>query len=443
MDQMDSEFDEALNAGIPALNNALQAILEISDEDDERYQVAFNALLDLPVDPLERELLNAFHIHAPALVLTAMAKAKGLSLERARHIIAYADTNGDGEVSSAQAIPAGHSVKQHDLRQIFFDISAELQDGSARARAELRRLLASERVALFKDIVPRINAARQSAGQDVVPLAALHLEYHELWRVYLPMAMIIDDLATTHAAKNNRAFIVGINAAPGSGKSTLVQLLKFLLIEISTFENQSTPRSCVEISQDDFYRTKSDRQQRGLASRMEMDGMDALLCANVLTALANKKSDKLTIELPRFSKAKDDREPQGTLTQCGVDIILFEGWRVGIDHPNYAPLIDVIDFLLCLKADLSVVKQWKFEQVRRDAQHAGVAFDADALEQAWHERILPVVEEYSDRVRDRANLVLSQGASHVVEAMHGRLHAFTHSTHPDYHEVGYNALELF
>jgi uridine kinase len=443
MDQMNSQFEEALNADVPALTNALKTILEIPDENDERYQAAFGALLELPVDPLERELLDAFQLHAPAIALTAMAKTKGLSPEHVRHIIAYADTDGDGEISVAEATAAEHSVEQHDLRQMFSAISAELHGGSARARIELRRLLASERVALFKDIVPRINAAKQSTGQDVVPLAALHLEYHELWRVYLPMAMIIDDLATIHAAKNSRAFIVGINAPPGSGKSTLVQLLKFLLIEIAAFENQATPRRCIEVSQDDFYRTKTDRQARGVTSRMEMDGMDSQLCANVLTALATKNSDRQSIEVPRFNKAKDDRESQGTLTQCGVDIILFEGWRVGIDHPNYAPLIDVMDFLLCLKADLAIVKQWKFEQVRRDAQHAGVAFDADALEQAWHERILPVVDEYSDRVRARANLVLNQGAGHMVEAMHGRLHTFTHITHPDYHEAGTNALEIF
>ena len=116
---------------------------------------------------------------------------------------------------------------------------------------------------------------------------------------------------------------------------------------------------------------------------------------------------------------------------------------MGIDHPNYAPLIDVTDFLLCLEADLAIVKQWKFQQVRRDALHAGVEFDPDALEQAWHERILPVVEEYSGRVRSSANLVLSQGAGHIVEAMHGRLHTFTHKTHPHYHDVGTTALEIF
>jgi hypothetical protein len=84
-----------------------------------------------------------------------------------------------------------------------------------------------------------------------------------------------------------------------------------------------------------------------------------------------------------------------------------------------------------------------------DNERYQVAFSAlldlpvDPLEQAWHERILPVVDEYSDRVRDRANLVLSQGAGHIVEAMHGRLHAFTHSNHPDCHPAGYNALEIF
>ena len=440
---MYSQFEEMLNADVQALNSALETMVDTADDGNERYRAAFGALLGLPVDPLEGQLLDAFNQHAPTLVLTALAKSRGLSLERARDIVAYADTDRDGEISASEAAAAALSIKQLDSKRMYSDISAELDSGAVPARSKLRALLASERIALFRYIVPRINAARQSAGQDVVPLAALHLEYHELWRVYLPVAMILDDLATAHAKRSNRAFIVGINAPPGSGKSTLVQLLKFLLIEIATFHGLKSPRSCIEVSQDDFYRTKSDRQARGIASRMDMDGMDTQLCENVLAALATKNPDIQSIAIPRFSKAKDDREPEGTATQCGVDIILFEGWRVGIDHPSYVPLINVMDFLLCLEADLAIVKQWKFEQVRRDAHHAGVAFDADALEQAWEDRILPVVDEYSGRVRARANLVLHQGAGHIVETMHGRLHAFTHITHPGHYETGTNAGEIF
>ena len=33
-----------------------------------------------------------------------------------------------------------------------------------------------------------------------------------------------------------------------------------------------------------------------------------------------------------------------------VDIVLFEGWRVGIQHPNFEPFNSSIDLLLFLKA---------------------------------------------------------------------------------------------
>ena len=42
-------------------------------------------------------------------------------------------------------------------------------------------------------------------------------------------------------------FMLGINAAPGSGKSTLVQLLKFLLVEIAEFEEQPQTRRVIEV----------------------------------------------------------------------------------------------------------------------------------------------------------------------------------------------------
>ena len=82
-----------------------------------------------------------------------------------------------------------------------------------------------------------------------------------------------------------------------------------------------------------------------------------------------------------------------------------------------------------------MVKKWKFEQVQRDAERTGVPFNASGLEAAWDQRILPVVQEYGGRVSASADLVLSQGAGHIVEAMHGRLHAFTHMTHPDFHRA--------
>jgi pantothenate kinase len=244
---------------------------------------------------------------------------------------------------------------------------------------------------------------------------------------------------TPGSAGTAKAFILGINAPPGCGKSTLVQLLKFLLIEIAAFENKQTavaatghlqqsnnnskykPRVCIEVSQDDFYRTKADRQARGIPSRMEIEGMDTDLCASTLAALADwTRTDP--VDVPRFSKARDDREPPGTtiVTENEVDIILFEGWRVGIDHTRYVPLMDIPDFMLCIDADFNDAKAWKFEQSKRDAERAGLSFDANGLDRAWNNNILPVIEEYSGRVKDRADWVLSKGAGHVITQVAGR-----------------------
>jgi pantothenate kinase-related protein Tda10 len=298
-------------------------------------------------------------------------------------------------------------------------------------------------------VVPRIVMAKEKDGydrRDVVPLSALNLELHELWRVYIPLAMIIDDLICEHERiVPNKAFVLGIHAPPGCGKSTLVELIKFLLLQIAEFENRGKvdyydvkkQRVIVTVSQDDFYLTKADRKAKGIPSRMEMEGMDVDLCVEVLDLLSDRTRGKgAVVEVPRFSKAHDDREPIGTMIDEPVTAILFEGWRVSIDHPLYLPLIDVPDFLLSIDVNIDEVKGWKFEQSRRDATAAGIEWDekkASALEKAWDEKIVPVISEYSPRVQKRADLVLSKGVGHVVTKIAGRISAFVHETHPDYH----------
>ena len=61
-----------------------------------------------------------------------------------------------------------------------------------------------------------------------MPLAALHIEINDLFKSYIPLAITIQKRVKQHKAARavhnepHEAFVLGINAAPGSGKSTLV-----------------------------------------------------------------------------------------------------------------------------------------------------------------------------------------------------------------------------
>ena len=54
------------------------------------------------------------------------------------------------------------------------------------------------------------------------------------------------------------------------------------------------------------------------------------------------------VRIPLFNKGLDEREdPKLWTVQRGrVDVVLYEGWRVGVDHPAYKRFNEAIDCLV-------------------------------------------------------------------------------------------------
>ena len=81
------------------------------------------------------------------------------------------------------------------------------------------------------------------------------------------------------------------------------------------------------------------------------------------------------VELPLFSKAKDDREPHTRYIQAGTKVVIFEGWRVGVQHPNFFGMSQLLDTLIFLKIDLdkhlAELYNQKKECAERDRQAIG------------------------------------------------------------------------
>ena len=130
----------------------------------------------------------------------------------------------------------------------------------------------------------------------------------------------------SQASKQSRPLVVGINGAQGSGKSTLCLFLQLLL-------EQLHGRNCVILSIDDFYYSKTQRQQ--FASNIHPLLITRGVPGTHNVALAIETIEKLlegsAVSLPGFDKANDDTlsEELWTLQNSKVDIILFEGWCVG------------------------------------------------------------------------------------------------------------------
>jgi D-glycerate 3-kinase len=124
-------------------------------------------------------------------------------------------------------------------------------------------------------------------------------------------------------------FLIGINGAQGTGKTTFA---KFLSNYLMCFHNLN---GC-HLSLDDFYLTRSERQKRArevhplFLVRGVPGTHDTDLAISTVEKLKNLKTGG-EMALPAFEKARDDRKPEHNwLKATGVqDFIIFEGWCVG------------------------------------------------------------------------------------------------------------------
>ena len=159
---------------------------------------------------------------------------------------------------------------------------------------------------------------------DFVAEQRLPESYCEQARSWLlPLAWILRDLA----AGSVKPLRIGVSGAQGSGKSTLAALLPRLL---ATWNLRT-----VSLSVDDFYLSHAQRLNlaeevhpllatRGAPGTHELD-----LLVSVLDELERAGNGDY-VALPAFDKSVDDRVDPIAWTGGKPDLILLEGWFVGL-----------------------------------------------------------------------------------------------------------------
>ena len=163
-------------------------------------------------------------------------------------------------------------------------------------------------------------------------------------------------LAGRIAGEARRPLVVGVNAAQGSGKSTLCRFLEALLAERGL--------RAITLSLDDLYLTRAERlalarEEHPLFATRGVPGThDVALGETILDAL---RKGRMTT-LPRFDKAADDRAPDGRPIEGPVDAILFEGWCVGAAPQPAAAMRDPVNRL---EAEEDADGAWRREVNRR------------------------------------------------------------------------------
>lgn len=148
--------------------------------------------------------------------------------------------------------------------------------------------------------------------------------------------------------------LVGINGCQGSGKSTLAALLVGLL-------NRRHGWHSVALSIDDFYLTLAER--RGLAQTVHpllgtrgVPGTHDVALMRTTVAALMAGGDP--VAAPRFDKAADDRAPRRDwpVLDVPLDVVILEGWCVGIPAQTAAALDDPVN---ALEAEEDADGRWR------------------------------------------------------------------------------------
>ena len=274
--------------------------------------------------------------------------------------------------------------------------------------------------------------------QDLKPLLGFNeeLSLGEVSTIYLPLARLINYYIEENLRRQavlNRflggrnptvPYIISIAGSVAVGKSTSARILQSLL------SNWPNTRQVDLITTDGFLypleKLKKDNllQKKGFPVSYDT--------AKLIQFLADVKSGKSGVTAPIYSHLTYDIIPNRFDIVNQPDILILEGLNVlqtGSRKTGQVFVSDFVDFSIYVDADESLLKEWyirRFLKLRQSAftdpnsyfKHYAQLSEQESIQTAtdiWNninglnlrENILPT--------RERANLILTKGADHVVE----------------------------
>ena len=213
-----------------------------------------------------------------------------------------------------------HKLLASDLRKNYLHSCAL---GVNISELKLIAEIIEQRSLLLRSVYPDIC---QSLVIQNIRLDPPSIIFPLLWHYWLPLAQSL----ANQQEKIGRTFIQGLLGGQGTGKTTLGIVLNLLLRHLG--------KTFLSISLDDLYKTYTDRQKlrdrrpdliwRGPPSTHDID-----LGIQVLQQLRDRQPNRSQpIAIPRFDKslyngAGDRIELE---ISYSADIVLFEGWFVGM-----------------------------------------------------------------------------------------------------------------
>ena len=157
----------------------------------------------------------------------------------------------------------------------LFDIRAALRDELLMDVVEARTFgvtehnvayILEERLQLTELAYREMKLATRAGSINEQPLSKLGIERCDLFKGYVPLALNVYERMEQQRRAATEAFVLGINAPPGTGKSTLIQILLFLMTMISRLRAKDELHIC-QLGSDDMHVSKEVRKQCALTSR--------------------------------------------------------------------------------------------------------------------------------------------------------------------------------
>eukprot|EP01031_Cornospumella_fuschlensis_P038602 gene38602-46929_t len=229
-------------------------------------------------------------------------------------------------------------------------------------------------------------------------------------------------MQTDKQENSKRAWLVGLSAPQGCGKTTMTQMMQDMFAHIGV--------RCTTMSLDDFYLTAQEQQE--VARKFPLNPLvqyrgnagthDVPLLRSTLFQLQNSynSSPASVISIPRYDKSlhngRGDRAPRAQWPEVaqGVDMVMLEGWMLGF-RPlpeddrrlnsdslkelnslmrQYVWLEDILDqWVVVSVPDIQYVYEWRLEAEHKMMKQTGKGM-SDSQVRDFVSRFMPAYELY-------------------------------------------------